>query len=78
MHVDSPLIPLIKSNQDTKSEKDCVEIKLRRYPTSEKSYIYEFKMGFFDNGKPEVFLLFVRNFKMTLEAPGEISADAKI
>ena len=36
MHVDPPPIQLIKSNNDTKSDKDCVKIKLCRYPMSEK------------------------------------------
>ena len=51
-----------------KAERDCVKIKLRRDPTSEKSDLYEFKMALFDNGETEEFLLFLQNFKMTLEA----------
>ena len=39
-----------------------------RDPRSENLDLYEFKMALFDNGKPEEFLLFIRNFNMTLEA----------
>ena len=35
-------------------------------------------MALIDNGKPEEFLLFVRNFKMTLEASGTLDASAKL
>ena len=58
----TPLIPLIKSNNDDKLDKYCVKIKLRRYPTSEKSYLYECKMALFYNAGTGEFLLFVRNF----------------
>ena len=34
--------------------------KLNRNPTSEKSYIYEFKMALFDNVDPEEFLWFMK------------------
>ena len=36
VHVDPPLIPLIKSKNNEKLDKDCVKIKLRRYPTPQK------------------------------------------
>ena len=62
--METPVIPLIKSNNDTKAEKDCVKIKLYKDPTLEKLNTSEFKITLFDNGKPEEFLLFVRNFKM--------------
>ena len=42
-----------------------------------KSDLYEFKMCLFNNGKPEEFLLFVRNFNMTLVASGTLEAGAK-
>ena len=32
---------------------------------SQKSDLYEFKSALFDNGDPEEFLLFIRNFNMT-------------
>ena len=35
-------------------------------------------MSLFDNGDPEEFLLFVRNFNMTLAASGALEAGAKI
>ena len=33
---------------------------------SDTSYLYEFKMDLFDNGKLEELLLFVKSFNMTL------------
>ena len=68
MHVFPPLIQIIKSKNNNKSDKYCVEIKLRRDPTLAKSDISELKMALFDNGDLEEFLLFVRNFQMTLDA----------
>ena len=62
VHVESPLITLIKRKNNEKSDEDCLKIKLRRDPTSKKSDLYEFKMTLFDNGDPEEFLLFIRNF----------------
>ena len=43
-------MPLIKINNDNKLDKYCVKIKLRRYPMSAKSDLYEYTMNFFDNG----------------------------
>ena len=34
-------------------------------------------MALFDNGKPEEFLMFVKNFQIILEASGVLSASAK-
>ena len=62
--------PLSKIKNDKKSDKDCVKIKFHRYPTSKKSDLYKIKLALFDDGKPEEFLLFIRNFNMTLEASG--------
>ena len=53
VHVGPPLIPLIKRNNDDKSDKDCVRIKSRRDPTTQKSDLNEFKMALFGNGEPE-------------------------
>ena len=39
--------------------------------------LYEFKISLFDNGEPEDFLLFVRNFNMTLAASGRMDASAE-
>ena len=74
----SPQILLIKISNDDKLDKYCVKIKLRRDSTPEKLYLYELKMTFFDNGKPEDFLLFRWNFQLTLQASGTLSAGAKI
>ena len=52
--------------------------KLHRYPTSEKSGLYKFKMAFFDNGEPEEFFLLVQHFKMTIEASGTLIVNAKL
>ena len=65
-HVEPPTIPLIKGICDGNPGKYFANLKLRRYPTSITSYLYEFRMYFFQNGDPEKFLLFVRNFNMTL------------
>ena len=67
LHVDSFPIPLIKSDNDDKLDKAFVKIKLRRDSTSKKSYLYERKTVLFGNVNPEEFLLFIRNFNMTLE-----------
>ena len=75
VHMDPSPHPLIKSN---KNDKYCVEIKLRRYPTSQKLDPYEFKMVLFDNGDPEELFLFIRNFNNTLKASGTLLDGAKI
>ena len=63
---------------DEKFNKDCVKIKLRRDPISEKSYLYEYKMVLFDNGELEELLFFVRNFQMTLKSSLTITDGANI
>ena len=78
VHVEPPLIPLIKSKNNDKLDKYCVKIKLCRDLTSEKLDIYVFYMTFFDNGEPEELLLFIINFQITLEASWTITDDAKI
>ena len=35
-------------------------------------------MSFFDHGDPEEFLLFVRNFIITIAAPGTLETDVKV
>ena len=74
VHVDPPPphILLFKINVDDKLDKDCVKIKFCRDPTLERSYLYEFKIAFFDSDDPEEFLLFINNFNITLEASGTI------
>ena len=51
VNMEPPTIPLIKSKNDENSEKYCVKIKLRRYPTSQNSDLYELKMALFDNSE---------------------------
>ena len=63
----APPIEVIKSNNDWKSENDCVKIKFHRDPILEKLDMYEFKMALFENVKPGALLLFVRKFKMALD-----------
>ena len=50
LHVEPQTTPLIKSKHNDDMEKYFLKLKLRRYPMSEKSDLYEFKMAFFDNG----------------------------
>ena len=64
--------------KNKKSGKDFVKIKFYRDPTSEKLDLYEFKTALFDNSNPEEFLLFVRNFQITLKASGSHTTSAKI
>ena len=74
VHVEQPLISLIKSKNDQKSDKYCVKIKFCRYPMSQESELYEFKMSLFDNGDPEELLLFISNVHMILKASVTIAA----
>ena len=76
-HVEPPPIPLIKEKHNGKSDKYFVKLKLLRDPTLSTSDLYEFKMSLFDNGKPEEFLLSVRNFNMNLALSGTLEADTK-
>ena len=78
IYMNLPQIPLIKIKNDKKAETYCVKIKLCRDPTSENLDLKRFKMALFGKGDPEEFLLFVQNFKMTLEALGKISANSNI
>ena len=77
VHVIPPPIPLIKEKNDDKSDKYFMKLKLCRDSTLSTSDLFEFKMTLFDNGDPEEFLLFVRNFNMTLTASGTQEAGAK-
>ena len=67
-HMDLPPISLIKERYDGKSGRYFVKLKIRRDTRSPTLDIYEFKMSLFDSGELEEFLLFVRNFNMTLAA----------
>ena len=55
-----------------------LNMELCLYPTSSTSYPYKFRMSLFDNGKPEGFLLFVRNFNITILAKGTLEMGSKI
>ena len=76
-HAEPLTIPLIKENHDRKSNKYSVKLKLRKDPISPTSDLYEFKMSLFENGEPEEFFLFVRNFNMTLAVSGTLELGAK-
>ena len=78
LHVEPPPIPLIKRKHNDNLEKDVVNIKLCRYPTSERLDLYEFKIFLFKNGNLEEFLLCVSNFNITLKASGMIDTGAKV
>ena len=72
------LIPLIEIKHNDKSEKDFVKLKFCRVPTSDKLYLYEFKIAFLDNGNQEIVLLFIRNFNMTLAESVTLGVDVKV
>ena len=44
----------------------------------EKSDIKEFKIALFENSNPEEFLFFMSNFKMTFEASGTLTSNARL
>ena len=77
-HVEPTPVPLIKETCNGKSEKYFVKLKLRRDPVSSTLKLCEFRMYFFDHGKPEEFLLFKFNFNMTLAVIGTLDMDEKI
>ena len=75
MHVEPPPFPFIKTEQvGVKKEMDCIEINFFRNHASETSKTYEVKLAFFENSKPEEFLIFIPDFKNTLEATGVTSS----
>ena len=78
VHVEPPQIPLIKVEYDGRSDKDLKKLKLWRDPKSSMSGLYELNMSLFDNGDPEEFLLFVRNFNMTIAASGAVEVNGKV
>ena len=59
IHVDPPLIPLIKRRLDLKTERDYVKLNIIRTLHQKNPDMYEFKIDFFDNGYIEESLLFV-------------------
>ena len=74
-HVEPPSILLAKETSTGKSDGDYVKLKPRIYPTSSTSDLYEFRMSLFDHGEPEEFLLFMKNFRITLAATGTLETD---
>ena len=76
-HEETPQIPLIKENNNGKSTRYVLKLKLCRDPTSSMLELCDFKISLFDNGEPEEFLLFVLNFNTTLAASGILEADAR-
>ena len=76
-HVEPPPISLIKETYNGKSDKYCFNLKLRSDHMFSTSNLYEFKMSLFDHGNLEEFLLFIRNFNITLAATGTLEMDAK-
>ena len=77
-HVEPPTIPLIKETPTGNSYGDYVKLKLCRDPTSSTLDLYGFRMSLFDHGDPGEFLLFVRNFKMTLASTGTLDMNVKV
>ena len=55
LHVEPPLISLIKIKWDDKLDKYFVKIKFHRYPISERLDLYELKMALFGNSELEDF-----------------------
>ena len=78
VHVEPPLIPLIKGKNNEKLDKYFIKITLCGGSTYKSLDLYEFKMALFDNRDPEEFLLFIRNFNMTLEASVTLKYGANI
>ena len=52
LHMETPPIPLIKIKIDEKLDNFFVRVKFCRYPMSQKSDLYEFKMNLFVRGDP--------------------------
>ena len=77
-HLEPLPIPLMKGTYVGNPDKYFVNLKLCRDPTYNTSNLYEFRMSLFDNGHPEEFLLFVRNFNTTLAATGTLDMGANI
>ena len=77
-HVEPPLILLTRETCNGKSEEAFVKLKLPRDPKSSTSDLYAVNIYFFDNGKPEEFMLFIRNFNTTIAVIGMLHMDVKI
>ena len=53
-------------------------MELCRNPMSSTLNHYTFRMSLFENGDPEEFLMFVRNFNMTLAEIGTLETGSNI
>ena len=73
----TPII-LIKETCNGKSDKYVLKLKLRWYPRSSTSDLYECNMSLFDHVEQEEFLLFIWNFNMTLSEKVTLEMDANI
>ena len=78
INVETPTIPTIRGNIDKKLQKCYVKTKFCINTTSGTSEMYEFKIDLFDNGDTEEFLLFQRNYQITIESTGSITMGEKI
>ena len=77
-HVETLTITITKNKQKDTSDKYFIKLDIRRDSISSSLVFYEFKMALFSYGKTEEFLLFVRNFKMTIAASGTLTSVTKI
>ena len=77
IHMESTPIPLIKSKNDDKSDKDSEEINCISILLQKNSIFMKFKTPLFDKVDPEEFLLFVSNFQLTLKDSVALAASAK-
>ena len=71
-------ITLIKETCNGLPYKYFTNLKLHRDPMYSTSYLYDFKISFFDHDKMEQFLLFIRNFNITLSSTGTLETDGNI
>ena len=76
--METPLPPLIKSNHGDKSHTDFKKLKMWIDLTSAKLDLYEMKWPFSTMDTWKSFFLFIRNFNMTLAAPGTLGTDANM
>ena len=53
IHVERPMIPLIRIKNDDKSDKYFVKLNICKDPLSSSPDLYEFKMVLFENGEPK-------------------------
>ena len=77
-HVEPPPFPLIKETCNGKSDKDFVQLKCCRYPTSSTSDLYEFNIYILIHENQEEFLLFIHNLSLTFAVTGTLEMDANI